>query len=112
MLEFCKDPIVKCVYPCNHFVITTLRRFSGWLITNLLSQHEKWKVFNNKLEWKPGGKNYIFIYSLETPFKISAIMHNPVVALDVKTVDALNLDTLLDAYMRRLSVATRTGKIA
>lgn len=58
------------------------------------------------------GKTYIFIYGLETPFKISAIMHNPVAAPYAKTVDALNLDTLLDAYMRRLSVATRTRKVA
>lgn len=58
------------------------------------------------------GKTCIFIYGLETPFKISAIMQNPIAAPYVKTVDPLNLDTLLDAYMRRLSVATRTRKIA
>lgn len=81
-------------------------------MTNLLSQHEKRKVFNNAIKCKPGGKAYIFIYGLETPFKISAIIHNPVAAPYVKSVEALNVDTLLDACMRRLSVVTRTRNVA
>lgn len=58
------------------------------------------------------GKTYIFIYGQETPFKISAIIHNLVAAPYVNSVEALNVDTLLDAYMRRLSVATRTRKVS